>query len=181
MKVLLLCLTACSRVDEAFEEPTPGTHRMLSVERYDPYESSSFFSDGAAMRTPPAGTIAFGDEAVAIPIDRELVLHGRERFDVFCATCHGVDGSGEGVVAAQMTLRPPPSLHEQRIRAYSREQIERVIEQGYGFMPSYAAELDRRDRVAVAAYTRALVFSRRVPIASLPAGLRTRFEEEVGP
>ena len=52
---------------------------------------------------------------VAIPLPvrpRQLLDLGRKRFDITCATCHGPVGDGNSIVATQMSLRPPPSLHK---------------------------------------------------------------------
>jgi hypothetical protein len=56
-----------------------------------------------------------------------------------------------------------------------------VITNGYGAMYSYAARVPPADRWAIVAYIRALQVSREVPVASLPADLRTRLQAEPSP
>ena len=106
-----------------------------------------------------------------LPVTVELVSRGGERFRIFCVACHGVLGDGASQVAENMARRPPPSLHEDRIRALPVGALFRVISEGYGLMPSYAAELSLEDRWAVAAYVQALELSQRVELAALPPEL----------
>ncbi len=166
----LLAVVACSREHGAV---APSFERMLTQPRYTPYGASGFFPDGRAMRLPPSGTVsrervadsslvpAVGAEREArparpLPVTRELLDTGRERFDIYCAVCHGVLGDGRSVVASNMVAAPPPSLLSARVRSSSSAALFRIITDGYGRMPGYAAELPVRQRWAVAAYVRRL-------------------------
>jgi hypothetical protein len=167
----------------------PSLERMMDQPRADPFAPSTVFEDGRAMRTPPEGTLPTEEEAPPyrvdggyvrdnpFPLTREFLLRGRSRFEVTCAACHGILGDGESVVATKMELRPPPSLHIDRIRALDDGRIEEVIERGYGFMSSYAPFLTAKDRWAVVAYVRALQLSQRAPVASLPPDIVRELEE----
>ncbi|MBX3187868.1 MAG: cytochrome c [Labilithrix sp.] len=183
MKTRLSCalpvLFAVAGCDDrqAFRVPEPTTARMLDQPRADPYGPSKAFADGKVMRTPPPGTIPHDDDATIPATTISLLERGRARFDVTCAACHGIDGYGRTPVASNMRRRPPPSLHEARIRALGRAQIYDVVTGGYGLMPSYEAILSFDDRWAVADYVRALQLSRSAPIASLPPEVRARLEE----
>lgn len=176
-------VSACSRVDATIEPPTPGWQRMLTQPRYDAQGRSHYFDNGAVMRVPPAGSVPYrdtgpaSDEAPEV-VDRALLARGRDRYEVFCATCHGLDGYAETPVAANMSLRPPPSLHAKRSRGYDTDGIVSLIEEGYGLMPSYAARLDARDRRAVAAWVKVLQLSQHAEVATLPSALVDRLEEE---
>ncbi len=148
----------------------------------------------AAPRTPPKGTMPVSDtpfdpavdtgrvsgrwiEKIPIAVDRALVEEGRRRFEIVCATCHGILGDGDSPAARNMTLRRPPSLHEARIRAMPPGQIFAVASQGFGLMPGYAAYLEPRERWAVIAYVRALQLSRHARVAELPPPVRKQLEE----
>lgn len=147
--------------------------RMKQQYRLDPYGESTIFSDGRSMREPPEGTvhreqvIARGPETTGIdgdryveqlplPVDRALLDRGLNRFEIFCAVCHGSDGDGRSQVAENMQLRPPPSFYEPRLSELPVGKIFAVISQGYGLMPAYARQLPTRDRWAVTAYVDAL-------------------------
>ncbi|MEO8211956.1 MAG: cytochrome c, partial [Myxococcales bacterium] len=80
------------------------------------------------------------------------------------------------IVARQMSLRPPPSLHLYANRAPG--YIFEVASHGFGLMASYAAELTVEERWAVVAYIRALQVSQSVPVAALPPDARRQLEQE---
>jgi mono/diheme cytochrome c family protein len=191
----LACGIVACRSQQSFVEPEPGLERMLEQPRVDPFAGSSFYRDGMAMRAPPAGAVPIerriGDpnvvtgmadgtfaEHVPIPVDRALLERGRERFEIVCATCHGITGDGRSVVADNMELRKPPSLHEDRIRAFPAGRLYHVIDAGYGLMPSYRTSLTVDERWSVVAYVRALELSRRADVAKLPPGVRAELERE---
>ncbi|MEO5767135.1 MAG: cytochrome c [Polyangia bacterium] len=169
------------------------------------YRPSDFYQDGLAMRAPPTGTVprerrtmsptfttgiigyakqlAPNGERVAtyankIPMELtpKLLALGRKRYDITCATCHGPLGDGNSIVARQMSLRPPPSLHLYANRAPG--YIFEVASHGFGLMASYAAELTVEERWAVVAYIRALQVSQSVPVAALPPDARRQLEQE---
>jgi hypothetical protein len=79
-------------------------------------------------------------------------------------------------VALNMSLRKPPSLHA--FRDVPDGHLYRVVANGFGLMPSYAAELSVEDRWAVVAYVRALQLSQHAEVAQLPEEERARLEKE---
>jgi mono/diheme cytochrome c family protein len=163
-------------------------------EKVGNYSVSEFYDDKLAMREPPAGTVprerfvrneafttgkttASSGEASYVTtfplrVDRPLLELGRRRFDIICATCHGPVGDGDSIVARQMALRPPPSLHNYSNRAPG--YIFEVITKGFGLMASYAAEIPVRERWAVVAYVRALQISQASPLDMAPPEERAR-------
>lgn len=151
---------------------------MSSQRRYGPYEESLFFEDGRAMQRPPAGTVPFAVAPASgpPPVTRALLERGRDRYDVVCATCHGLLGDGRSLVAANMSLRTPPSLHE--LRGRDAAYFHRITTEGYGLMPAYVAQLDGHDRWAVAWYVLALQRSQSARIEDAPADVRRRLLEE---
>jgi mono/diheme cytochrome c family protein len=167
--LLAIGLVACGgqgAVDAALQ-------RMRDQPRYDPYERSRYFSNGAVMQSPPEGTVARGQvlasrgasgrepaggylPEIPVPVTEDLLSRGRSRFGIFCAACHGAGGYGGSVVAANMVERRPPSLRRQELQKLPAGYYYQVISQGLGRMPSYAAELSVDDRWAVVAYLRDL-------------------------
>jgi mono/diheme cytochrome c family protein len=152
---LVVGVNACSdRVGQGFD-----WKRMRLQPRYEPFGASRFFPDGMAMRTPPAGSIP--REAVTASFDTSAVdattlLRGGNRFQVFCAVCHGVAGDGNSVVGDNMLPTRPPALTSAPLLRLSATQLYAVITDGFGHMPSYAAQLTPPDRWAVVAYVRML-------------------------
>lgn len=158
---------------------------MLVQPKKDAYEESGAFEDRSAMQPPPPGTVPWRHQRMgsADPpeVTRGLLTRGRERFETFCGACHGVDGHGRTVVARNMALRPPPSLHDERVRGYGAEGLYEIATRGYGLMPGYEAQLTPRDRWAVAHYVKALQLSRHAPVSALPTEMRRHLREEVEP
>ncbi|MEA2749020.1 MAG: hypothetical protein QOI41_3163 [Myxococcales bacterium] len=159
---------------QAFHEPDPTFARMLEQRRTKPYAASSAFEDGKSMRAPPPGTIARDDDSAPPPVTRALLEKGRIRFERVCAACHGVLGDGVSVVATKMTRRAPPSLHDDRKRAHSRDHFYTIVTNGYGLMPSFADVLSPDERWAVATYVKALQLSQHAAVADLPTDLRAQ-------
>jgi mono/diheme cytochrome c family protein len=168
---------------------------MYDQPKYQPLEKSSFFSDGRSSRPAVEGTVARGMlDAVAppippggvpgaaalattlpMPLTRELVLRGRERYDIFCSPCHDRTGAGEGMVVRR-GYRPPPSLHVDRLRDAPIGHFYDVMTRGLGAMPDYAQQIPPADRWAIAAYVRALQLSQRAAVADVPRAERTKLE-----
>ena len=166
------------------------------------YRESKFFQDGLTMKAPPEGTVpreritlnarmTTGREtdgpiqsngeplpvyvkAIPVPVTRKLLDLGRKRYDITCGTCHGPLGDGDSIVARQMALRPPPSLH--RYIEKPAGYIFEVATKGFGMMASYAAELTVEERWAVVAYIRALQLSQNTPASELPPNVRQQLE-----
>lgn len=183
------------QTDASFHEMDPDLNRMLEVPRYDPYESSEFFDDRMSMREPPLGTVPYASEGpvpalstgmhggryltqIPLKVTRGLLEKGRRHFEQVCAACHGMSGNGETVVAKHME-RPPPSLHEERIRNLPLGKVYYVIRHGYGYMPGYAAHFDVRSRWAIVAYLLALQRSRHAELTQLPADIARAAEENL--
>lgn len=175
--------------------PAPDLERMIAQRGLRPFEETPFFADRRAMRTPPAGTIprdavvgrpeltegltAAGVDADAIPVtvDRALLERGHTRFEIFCATCHGLTGDGVSAVAHNMALRRPPPIIAPPVTEFPPGRVFRVISAGYGLMPGYANVLDVRDRWATVAYLRALTLSQTARLDQLPPSVRAQARE----
>ena len=78
-----------------------------------------------------------------------------------------------------MSLRLPPNLHDRVGMAPGH--YYQVIANGFGLMPTYAAELTVQERWAVVAYLRALQLSQSAPLALAPAEERARLNKERRP
>jgi mono/diheme cytochrome c family protein len=168
--------------------------RMIDQPVAKPFRGSPYFEDGRVMQAPPENTVpvnrVLGPEPLIegtdrgvfvntfpVRLDRAAMERGRTRFDVFCAACHGVDGSGTSQVAIHMELRKPPALIAEPVRSYPLGRVYRAITHGYGLMPAYQRDLSLADRWAVTGYVRALQRSRETAIASLPESVRREAEE----
>jgi mono/diheme cytochrome c family protein len=153
--LLLLCgCGAQPAVDAALQ-------RMRDQPRYEAYGGSNLFENGAAMQVPPAGTVSrervLDDvREVPLPPGPQLLGIGQSRYQIFCAVCHGTGGYGGSIVAANLVERRPPSLRRPELRLLPAGYFYKIIRDGVGRMPSYAAELSVPERWAVAAYLQQL-------------------------
>jgi mono/diheme cytochrome c family protein len=146
---------------------------MTEQRKYKTYSPSNLWADGASARPLADGVVAQGDLALAAveatppEISPELLARGHERFDIYCAPCHGLAGDADGVIVAH-GFPKPPSYHIDRLLAAPAQHFYDVISKGYGVMYSYADRADPHDRWAIVAYIRALQFSRRATVAEVP-------------
>ena len=168
---------------------------MYQQPRLDPGEPSTLWPDGKAMRAPVPGTVAYssgdlaatssgrrGEEAVTRlaaaeaanappPLTPALLRRGRERFDIYCAVCHGPAGDGDGMVVRR-GFPAPPTYHQDRLRQAPDRHFYDVITQGHGIMVSYADRVTPEDRWAIVAWIRVLQLSQHAPVAELTPALR---------
>lgn len=177
MKVVLLlaCVAACDA----------DLQRMIDQRYFTTYEACEVCPAGTIMMMPPEGTVPHdvepssselgresegGDYVQRIPIalDMRVLARGRDRFDIYCAACHGRLANGISQVAENMTLRPPPNLLAPPYTTYPPGRVFITITDGFGLMRSYAAELPVADRWAVIAYLQALQLSQHVALRELP-------------
>ena len=175
----------------AFLLLTSGCYqKMAEAPRYDPLEPSSFFADGSSARPLPTDTVPRGrlrdDQALftgklngadvdqfPLPITRQDIDRGQERFDIYCAVCHGRAGYGDGMVV-QRGFSRPPSFHVDRLRQAPVGHFFDVVTNGFGSMPSYAAQVPVSDRWAIIAYVRALQLSQSATLDDVPSEARAR-------
>jgi mono/diheme cytochrome c family protein len=152
-----LILTGCSeRIGKGWD-----WNRMRVQEKYQPYRHSSFFADGKTMQLPPAGTVSREGgkllmQTAPLAVTPAVLENGREQFHIYCAVCHGERGDGNSIVARNMGPPEPPSLVSAPASTLPASTIVNVITDGFGRMPSFAAELTPLDRIAVAEYVKVL-------------------------
>jgi mono/diheme cytochrome c family protein len=181
--LLLLALAGCRQ--DMHDQP-----------KYIPMRASDFYADKRSQRayvdgTVPAGgefqdgsplyTGTVGDAPIAyfpMAIGPADMKRGQERFNIYCAPCHGAVGDGNGVIV-QRGFRQPPSFHIERLRTSPAGHYVDVMTHGFGAMPDYAAQVSPQDRWRITAYIRALQLSQHATPADVPAGAKIRKLSEV--
>jgi mono/diheme cytochrome c family protein len=176
-----------------------GCTDMYDQPRYEPFEASAMFPDGAASRPLIAGTVpredardlpAVEDRDVLLTgmkdgrlvttspleVDEKLLARGRQRYNIYCAPCHGPLGDGKGVIV-QRGFSPPPNYTDPRLVESPLGHFFEVITNGHGTMYSFAARVAPQDRWAIAAYIRALQLSQAAKPADLPPEDQQKLEE----
>lgn len=126
--------------------------------------------DGAYLTTIP------------VKVDAELIARGEKWFNITCATCHGYNGDGKGMVGTQWSYALP-TFHDVK---YSDIKAD-TGKDGYLFhtamvgvwdtagnqkMPGYAHALSPMDAWGVVAYIRAIQESHKGTINDVPEGQR---------
>jgi mono/diheme cytochrome c family protein len=142
---------------------------MVNQDRQNVQSKSVFFKDGFGMRPPVEGTVARGHMPVLIgkaedslwvnyenplPVSKESLDLGKKKFDIYCSPCHGMYAKGDSRLRGQFPN--PPSLHSEKVRNWKDSQIFLVITNGQNSMPSYASQLEVKERWAVVNYVRAI-------------------------
>ncbi|MCA1645838.1 MAG: cytochrome c [Chloroflexi bacterium] len=171
------------------------TQQMAQQPRYKPYQPSNLFVDGTSARPLPSDTVPRGhlrDDAplftgrdasgqdvnqFPVPVTREVLERGRQRYEIDCVPCHGYAGDGDGMIV-QRGFTPPPSYHSDRLRQAPIGHFYDVITSGFGAMPSYADQIAVPDRWAIVAYIRALQLSQNAPVSDVPADVLAQLEQQ---
>jgi len=148
-------------------------------------DPSKHFTDGTSSRLPPPNTVAHDSTSrlaadafdnhdlesvtvLPVPLTRELLARGQERYTIYCAVCHEADGYGAGIVARR-GFPHPPSFHDDRLRQANIGHFVEVMTYGYGMMYPYRDRVTESDRWAIAAYIRALQRSQHATMADVPS------------
>lgn len=171
-----------------------GNDFMWNTSRLKPLEASpsnaagaSLFPDNASSRPLVADTVARGQARTDLPfyegrenapgrplvttfpfpMTRQILDRGHERFNIYCAPCHGRTGAGNGMIV-QRGFPAPPSYYLPRLRTAPVGHFFDVITNGYGVMYSYNDRVQPEDRWAIVAYIRALQATRPVTLTAGP-------------
>lgn len=110
-----------------------------------------------------------------IQVNQATMQRGQQRFNIYCAVCHGRAGDGDGLVAQRAieldqltTWKPPTSLHQGSVPTYSVGKLYDTITNGNisgwtdsgapirGGMAGYKQQITLEDRWAIVLYVKAL-------------------------
>jgi len=106
-----------------------------------------------------------------VPVTKEMIDRGEERYKIFCMVCHGPVGNGDGMIVRR-GFPQPPTYNDDRLRNAPVGHFYDVITNGWGRMNPYADKLSPADRWAVVAYIRALQIS-QAPNGTKPLPMTT--------
>lgn len=130
-------------------------------------------------------------ERIPAPVTMDMIRHGQKWFNITCASCHGYNGDGKGMVGLQWSY-PLPNFHDDKYKkADPNDPNSQLWKDGYLFhvarqglwnpdgtmrMPGYAHALSERDAWAVVAYIRTLQASREGTLQDVPESVRQQLE-----
>jgi mono/diheme cytochrome c family protein len=140
-----------------------------TVARGQLHENKAFYTgkiDNPNLNAPVATTTdASGNTLVSsfpndidefpIPVTKELIDRGQDRFNIYCIVCHGATGNADGMIVRR-GFPKPPTYHDDRLRNAPVGHFFDVITNGWGKMNSYAYQVQPADRWAIIAYIRTL-------------------------
>lgn len=184
---VVAALAAACRGQTSTEPPIVVFRGMHEMPRYDVQEEAPYFDDGRSMRPPVPGTLpqeAVVETDVAEGVDANgsyvamippgavqhfgagstgmtaMLERGHQRFDIYCAPCHGYAGDGQGMVS-QRALRlgvafAAANLHDDQFLHMPDGRVFMTISNGVRTMPAYRGQIPTYDRWAIVAYVRAL-------------------------
>lgn len=166
---------------------------MFDQARLDPYQESQFFEDGMGMRPIPPNTVsrergniepAFltglgtGGFVAEMPFEltEDVLMRGKERYDIYCAVCHNYNGDGKGIMVQRGFPQPFSFVDEQRLLMMPIGYYFNAATAGFGRMYSYASRISPEDRWAIAGYIKALQLSQNASIDDIPADILATLE-----
>lgn len=112
-----------------------------------------------------------------VEVDLQFIQKGREKFEIFCAVCHGFAGDGNGITkvspdyeytTVKTYFSATPSYHMDLYRDMAEGEIFNTITHGKNTMMAYGMKLTPRERWAVIAYLRALQRSQNATLEDVP-------------
>ncbi len=180
----------------------PDMNRQLKLR---PQQPNGFFANGISSQLPPAGTIARGapirtvngpvypyEDAPAntgritgttnfvetnpLPVSAQLLQRGQERFEIYCAPCHGRLGDGNGITKKLGLMPAVANLQDKRIVEMTDGEIFNTVTRGKNLMGAYGPIVPVEDRWAIIAYLRALQLSQLGAVDDLPPAQRAAFK-----
>ncbi len=191
-------LVAKARLSKSERPRVQIIQDMDNQERFKAQQAALVFADGRAARPQVPGTIARGDWpkdphfhagkvgeqwATTFPpqveISESFVRRGQQRFNIYCAPCHGLGGAGDGIIAKRALdldtpgWVPPTSMFSEIVLEQPNGQIFNTITHGIRTMPPYGDQIRPADRWAIVAYIRALQRSQAATIEDVPAEMRS--------
>ena len=182
LATLALLPFACIYKARHSHSPLPRIHLIQGMDnqpRYKSQQANPLFADMREERPPVAGTVARGRldeddglnrglrdgqwiETFPMSVTGSVLKRGQDRFQIYCAPCHGLAGYGDGIVAVRAdrlqegTWVPPSSMHVATVLARPVGHLFNSITNGIRTMPSYGSQIPVDDRWAIVAYVRAL-------------------------
>lgn len=152
-------------------EMLPG---MVKSVPYNTFSPNKNFLDGKTLQAPAEGTSVIGIDKLHYTSSSEDALHagdelinpfqgdslelvesGSKLFSIYCISCHGITGIGDGNIVKR-GFPPPPSLFVERTLSMKDGQMFHIMTYGQGNMPSLASQVSNNDRWKIILHIRSL-------------------------
>jgi mono/diheme cytochrome c family protein len=109
-----------------------------------------------------------------IDVTKQFLQRGQNRYNIYCAACHGYDGEGKGMIQQRVASLGESWAVRDLVSATSNVismpngQLFGTISNGMNTMAGYAAQIPPVDRWAIVAYVRALQRARNALTSDIP-------------
>jgi len=178
--VLVVALSSCQDKTKRQYQYMSDTDMYTSVS-YETYAADSVFKNGTSAQLPVEGTIARGNvpydyantqegyilakDSLHSPLKYKAPLdsiyrvseanlaQGKYLYDIYCATCHGTKGDGQGPLVQNEKFLGIPNYKDRDITEGS---IYHVIMRGRNLMGSHSSQLNTKERWQVVHYVEEL-------------------------
>lgn len=169
--LLVLGFASCDRTrhEKGFEYFPDMAHSRT----WETYSENPNLPQGMTNQLPPEGSIprdhtpypftadAEGREMAALklsnPIEKTAInlKNGQEKYRIFCSSCHGEKGDGNGFLftSGLYNFQPPSLINEKMTQARDGE-VFHVITCGWGLMGAHAAQINPDERWKIILYIR---------------------------
>jgi len=161
--IIMLALVSCDRTRSSTGwDYMPDMYYSNAYESYTPNPN---FSDQMTMREAVEGTVPRGmvpftwensaedriaaGEALINPVESnsESLAQGEASYAIFCMSCHGIEGDGQGYLfTSKRYPYPPASLVNDQVKALKDGEIYHSITVGYGIMGAHGGMITQEDR-----------------------------------
>lgn len=144
---------------------------MYYSNAYESFAENPNFENKSSFRQPVANTIPRGmvpfqydrtpEEMVragkelnyTIPVNKDNIARGKEKFEIFCINCHGAKGDGQGFLYTSGKYPfPPASLINEKMIDKPVGEFYHEITLGYGIMQEHGSIVATDDRWRIIMY-----------------------------
>jgi mono/diheme cytochrome c family protein len=132
--------------------------------------------DANGVKPEPKWLTSFPDE---VEVGEALFERGQERYNIYCAVCHGYSGYGDGLVTrralnlnvqGKAAWTQTKSLHDPAVVDQPIGRLYDTITNGRNSMGPYRAQIPEADRWAIVFYLKALQATNEVRVGGAAAG-----------
>jgi mono/diheme cytochrome c family protein len=111
-----------------------------------------------------------------LPVTRQLLERGQQRYQINCLPCHGPVGDGKGITS-KYGMVGMANFHDKRLIDMCDGEIFNTITHGKNLMGAYGANVTVEDRWAIITYVRALQLSQLATAEDVPENYRSTFKK----
>ena len=201
---LLVALARAKHSDQ------PRVHLVQDMDnqpKHRAQSASEIFADGRSMRPHVDGTVPRGglnlddhfhrgivngqwatDFPEHLPLSRELIARGENRFNIYCAPCHSPSGNGQGMIAQRAAILQqqgkapawvaPKAIYDPTAIVRPVGELFNIVTNGINTMAGYGPQIPEADRWAIVAWVKVIQRSQVASWSELSAEDQARLERD---